>query len=55
MIIIIGFVAIYSLYKIGVSDGYIIACAILMAAWAIVDKLWDVKIGLTEIKNTIKH
>lgn len=52
--IIIGFVAIYAMHKMNMSDSYIIANAILMSAWAIMDKLWDIRIRLTEIKDKIQ-
>jgi hypothetical protein len=38
-----------------VSDGVIIAYAILMAGFSIMDKLWDIRIRLTEIENAIKR
>ena len=53
--IIIGFVVIYAMHKMNMSDSYIIANAILIASFGIIDKLWDIQIRLTEIKNTIKR
>lgn len=53
--IIIGFVAIYAMHKMNMSDSYIIANAILISSFGIIDKLWDIQIRLTEIKDTIKR
>jgi hypothetical protein len=53
--IIIGFIAVYSMHRMNMSDGYIIANAILISAFALMDKLWDIKIQLTEIENAIKR
>ena len=53
--IIMGFVVIYAMHKTNMSDSYIIANAILISSFGIIDKLWDIKICLTEIKNTIKQ
>ena len=53
--IIIGFVVIYAMHKMNMSDSFIIASAILLSSCGIIDKLWDNQIRLTEIKNTIKR
>ncbi len=37
--IIIGFIAVYAMDKMNMSDSYIIANAILISAWSIMDKL----------------
>lgn len=55
IMILIGFISIFVLKKANISDGVIIADAILMAGFSIMDKLWDIKIHLTEIENTIKR
>ena len=53
--IVIGFISIFVLKKANVSDGVIIADAILAAGFSIMDKLWDIRIRLTEIENAIKR
>lgn len=53
--IIIGFIDVYIAWQIKMPDGVIIAHAILISAWSIMDKLWDIKIRLTEIENAIKR
>ena len=54
LFIIYGFIAVYGAWRVKMSDGVIIAIAILMSAFAITDKLWDIRIRLTEIKDKIK-
>jgi len=54
-IILIGFISIFVLRKANMSDGVIIAYSILVAGFSIMDKLWDIRIRLTEIKNAIKR
>ena len=54
LFIIFGFIEVYAAWKGKMSDGVIIAIAILMSALAITDKLWDIRTRLTEIKDKIK-
>ena len=52
--IILGLISVYFAWKAKFPDSVIIANAILMSTWAIMDKLWDIKIRLTEIKDKIQ-
>ena len=50
----LGLISVYVEWKAKMPDSVIIANAILMSAWAIMDKLWDIRICLTEIKYKIQ-
>ena len=54
VIILFGFIAVCIANKANMSDGFIIANAILVSSFAITDKLWDIKIRLNEIKDKLK-
>ena len=54
LIIIFGFISVYFAWRAKLPDCVIIANAILLSAMAIVDKLWDIRIRLTEIKDKIQ-
>ena len=51
--IICGLVATFFAWKAEMSDGFMIANAILISAMGIVDKLWDIRICLTELKEKL--
>lgn len=55
MSIIFGLGLVVIMEQADISDGVIIASAVLMAAWGITDKLVDIRIRLTEIKDAIKN
>ena len=55
MSIILGLGLVVIMEQADISDGVIIASAVLMAAWGITDKLVDIRIRLTEIRDAIKN
>lgn len=55
MSIILGLGLVVIMEQANISDGVIIASAVLMAAWGITDKLVDIRIRLTEVKDAIKN
>lgn len=55
MSIILGLGLVVIMEQADISDGVIIASAVLMAAWGITDKLVDIRFRLTEIRDAIKN
>jgi ABC-type protease/lipase transport system fused ATPase/permease subunit len=55
MSIILGLGLVVIMEQANISDGVIIASAVLMAAWGITDKLVDIRFRLTEVKDAIKN
>lgn len=55
MSIILGLGLVVIMEQADISDGVIIASAVLMAAWGITDKLVDIRFRLTEVRDAIKN